>query len=223
MQSARKDGRTAEAWREWLKRLPTLTGKSLTGIAHDIGVAPSTLTRPLHPDDPGTSTPNQRTIDKIVARYKVVPPDFEGRAPAAPARRPLRAFFEDAVTYQPGNDETLTSAVRALIAGRNNADPWVIRSRSLELAGYLPGDIIIVELGATPQIGDIVCAQTNIDLHRGTAETVMRIYERAGATDVLVAASMDPMMRQPIALDHRAEIRGVVVGMVRPMDRDRAA
>lgn len=209
-------GKEAPAiWRDWLRKLPALTGKSLTAIATDIGVAVSTLTRPLSPDDPGTSTANQRTIDKIVAAYAVEPPDFGGRGGNAQGR-PLRGFFEDATRYEPKSGDALALAVRALIAGQPNADPWVIKTRALELAGYLPGDVVVVDLSRQPALGDAVCAQINIDFRRGTAETVMRIYERAGATDVLVAASMDPGLRQPIAIDQRAAIKGVIVGMVRP-------
>lgn len=212
----------AAIWRAWLRQLPALVGKSHTAIATELGLAVTTLTRPLRPDDPGTSAPNQGTIEKIVNRYGIAPPDFGQRAVSA-FRRPLRGFQEDAAPYRPSGDDALSSAVRALIAGRSAADPWIVKSRALELAGYLPGDVVIVDLGRTPQIGDAVCAQINIDFSRMTAETVMRIYERAGATDVLVARSMDPSMQQPVALDHRAAIKGVIVGMVRPPHRDAAA
>jgi len=128
----------------------------------------------------------------------------------------LRGFAEDAVPYEAPQGDPLTSAVRAMIAGRRAADPWVIKTRALELAGYLPGDIVIVDLGEAPQPGDAVCAQANIDLRRGTAETVMRLFERAGAATVLVGASVDPAFRQPIAVDDRVAIKGVIVGMLRP-------
>ncbi len=203
-------------WRDWLAKLPSLTGKSHTAMAAELGMAVTTLTRPLSPADRGTSAPNQRTIDKIVARYGVAPPDFTGRGGH---KRPLRGFQEDAAPYRSGSGDPLTLAVQALIAGRANADPWVIKSRSLELAGYLPGDVVVVDLGREAALGDAVCAQVNIDYQRGSAETVMRIYERAGATEILVAASMDDRLRQPIALDERAAIKGVIVGMVRPLGR----
>lgn len=182
-------------------------------MATEIGVAVTTLTKPLRPDDPGTSTPNQRTIDKIVARYGVAPPEF-----GAALRGPLRGFAEDAEPYDPDGADPLASAVRALMAGRRNVDPWCIKSRSLELIGYLPGDVVIVELGVVPHSGDAICAQTNIDFRRGTAETAMRIYERVGPSFALVSASMDPQFRAPIAVDDRVAIKGVIAGMVRPIN-----
>lgn len=200
-------------YRDWLRRLPNLTGKSHTAMATDIGIAVTTLTKPIRPDDPGVSTPNQRTIDKIVARYGVAPPDF-GTA----LRGPLRGFAEDAEPYEPNGNSPLAGAVRALTADRPNIDPWRIKSRSLEMIGYLPGDVVIIDLGLAPQSGDAVCAQTNIDFRRGTAETAMRIYERVGSSFALVSASMDPTFRAPIAVDDRVAIKGVIVGMIRPLN-----
>lgn len=202
----------ASVYREWLRRLPTLTGKSHTAMAGEINVAVSTLTRPLKADDPGTSTPNQRTIDKIVARYGVAPPDF-----GVPLRGPLRGFSEDAAPYEAAGSDPLAGALRALIAGRPGADAWVIKTRAIELLGYLPGDVVIVDPDQVAQPGDAVCAQINIDFRRGTAETVMRVYERAGASHVLLAASLDPVFRAPIAVDDRVAIKGVIIGMVRPL------
>ena len=215
MPLARKPG-AALIYRDWLRRLPSLTNKSHTAMAAEIGIAVTTLTKPIRPDDPGTSTPNQRTIDKIVAKYGVAPPDF-GTA----LRGPLRGFAEDAEPYDPDGAEPLPSAVRALIAGRLNVHPWSIRTRALELNGYLPGDVVLVDQTQMPQTGDAVCAQTNIDFRRGTAETAMRIYERVGAAYALVAASMDPAFRAPIAVDDRVTIKGVIVGMVRPINGGR--
>jgi hypothetical protein len=199
-----------------LRRLPGLTGSTLTAIAKEIGVAPSTLTRPLKPDDPGTSTPNQTTVDKIVARYRVAPPEFA--APALP-RRSLRGFSEDAAPYRPEKTDALGEAVRALAAGRNNADPWIMKTKVLDLAGLLPGDVVLIDGGLEPQIGDTVCAQVSLDFQRGTAETVIRIYERAGAVNVLIGASTDAAFRAPISVDDRVAIKGVAVGVVRPILR----
>lgn len=207
---------SAALYRAWLRRLPDLTGKTLTAIAKEIGVAPSTLTRPLKPDDPGTSTPNQTTIDKIVARYGVAPPAFA--APAL-ARRSLRGFSEDAAPYSPEKMDGLGDAVLALAAGRNNAGPWIMKTKALDLAGLLPGDVVIIDFGLEPQIGDMVCAQVSLDFQRGAVETVIRIYERAGAANVLVGASTDPAFRSPISVDDRVTIKGVAVGMVRPILR----
>lgn len=207
----RQSSTAALIYRDWLRRLPILTGKSHTAMAAEIGIAVTTLTKPIRPDDPGTSTPNQRTIDRIVARYHVAPPDFGSQ------RGPLRAFAADAEPYQQDHDTALAGAVRSLIDGRTTVSPWILKSRAIELIGYLPGDVVLVDAAPLPHPGDAVCAQTNIDFRRGTAETAMRIYERVRSSYVLVASSMDPRFRAPIAVDDRVEIKGVISGMVRPI------
>jgi len=93
-------------------------------------------------------------------------------------------------------------------------DPWVMKSRALEHAGYLPGDILIVDLNAKPQDGDAVCAQ--IYDRNGKTETAFRIYEYP----FLIAASADPDLRRPVLVDNeRASIRGVVMASIRPASR----
>lgn len=204
----------ARAYIEWLRTLPRLTGKTLTAIAREIGVATSTLTKPVKLGDTTNWTGRGSTIDKIVTRYRVPPPVFG--ASSIGLRPPSRGLSEDAVPFLVDRADAVTRAVRELANGRENADPWLIKTRSLELAGYLPGDVVIVDLGRGPEVGDAVCAQINIDWQRGTAETVMRIYERAGASFVLIAATMDQALRAPLPVDDRVAIKGVIVGMVRP-------
>lgn len=100
-------------------------------------------------------------------------------------------------------------AVRALKAGRNGIDPWVLNSRGLETAGYLPGDVVMVDLNAMPRAGDVVCAQV---YSRGQAETIFRIYEEP----FLVAATFDASKFKPLLVDNaRVLIRGVVTACFR--------
>lgn len=211
---ARDDQATARLHREWLKRLPGQTGKSLTRIADEIGIARSTLTRPLKAGDEGTSTLHARTIERVISHTGVPAPSL----PAPPRNPPLYGngvLREDAIAYEPQGD-ALAAAVRAIIGTRNAADPWTLKTRSLELLGYLPGDIVIVDLGLKPEVGDLVCAQINIDFNRGTADTVMRVYDRVGPMHVLAAATMDSTLRKLIPIDDRVAVKGVVIGMVRP-------
>lgn len=208
MQFMRKDPRhsAATAYREWLADLPRLTGMSLTAIAKDLGMAASTLTRPLKPGDPGTSTGNARTIDRIISRYGVPPPQF------FPDRKvPPRGLMEDAVPYAADAGDALTQALRALIGGRNNIDAWTLRTRSLELEGFMPGDVVLVDLSARPQPGDAVCAQV-YDWARMKAETVMRVFESAGAINLLMTRTMDPGLQKPLVIDNeRVVVKGVVL------------
>lgn len=198
---------TAQMHRDWLRKLPEWTGKSRTRIADETGIARTTLTKPLKSDDPGTSTLNATTIDRIVRKYGVPPPGSQADVIAAKAPRQLH---EDASPYQPYED-ALRAAIEALRQGRAGVDPWTLKSRSLELEGFLPGDVVLVDLSAQPQHGDAVCAQV-YDFQTMRAETVMRIFESAGPVRLLVAKSMDPELQRPLVIDDdRVVVKGVIL------------
>lgn len=205
----RGDHATARQHRQWLRSLESQTGRKLTRLAKEVGIAPSTLTRPLKEGEHGTSTLHATTIQKIVTLTGVAPP-----TPAVPitaARPPLRSLAEDAIPYiseQP--NDPIGMAIDALIAGRKGVDAWTIRSRSLELAGYMPGDVVLVDLNGVPEPGDVVCAQVH-EWPRMKAETVMRIYERANGIGILTPRSMEPGGPVLVADGERVVIKGVVL------------
>jgi hypothetical protein len=99
-------------------------------------------------------------------------------------------------------------AITALIGGRQAAVPWTIRTRALECIGYLPGDIVIVDLGRQPARGDVVCAEV-YSLGRQDAEMVMRIYEPAAAAPA--RRSSPPPKSALMVDDARVTIKGVVL------------
>lgn len=210
-QLPRGDHATAKLHREWLRQVVADHGIAPTTLAKQARIAPSTLTRPLSEGDEGTSTLHAATIEKIIALTGAKPPGFPRRATRA------GGLSEEAKPYEESGGGSIDAALRAIAGHRNAADPWVIRSRALELAGFLPGDVVVVDLNAVPQTGDVVCAQTNIDFTSGTADTVIRLYERAGSAFVLSAATMDGAIRKLIPVDERVALKGVVIGMVRPM------
>jgi len=198
---------TAKLHRNWLRRVSEQTGLPPTTLAKRIKIAPSTLTRPLAEGDDGTSTLHAGTIEKIVLFTGISPPG----ATADATGKPLRGFREDASPFTFDKADPLTGAVRALIAGRNGIDPWTIKSRALELVGFLPGDVVLVDLNAMPRPGDAVCAQI-YDWPKMRAETVMRILQRAAPIDILLARSLDPAFDQPLLVDgERVAIKGVVL------------
>lgn len=110
---------------------------------------------------------------------------------------------------EPGDTEV--RLVQALYPGRANADLWIVRGRALELAGYLPGDLVVVDLDRTPAPGDVVCAQV-YDWTAETAQTILRIYDPPW----LVTHSPSPAHRKPELLDgERVVIKGVAVASLR--------
>ncbi len=197
---------TARLHREWLARVCQVTGLQPTKLAKAAGLAPSTLTRPLAEGDNGVSTLHAATIEKLVTFSGLTPPGSAGGE-----RRPLRGFREDAAPFDAKSHDSLADAVRALTAGRNGVDPWTIKSRALELAGYLPGDVVLVDLNAVPAPGDAVCAQV-YDWRAMQAETVMRIFRRVAPFEILLARSLDPAFDEPLIVDgERVIVKGVLL------------
>lgn len=203
----RGDLLTARAHRDWLKKLPTMTGKPLTRIAKEIKIAPSTLTRPLTEGDDGTSTLHANTIAKIVA-HTGAPAPAEPGSPVSGRRGPL-GFGEDAAPFTPPAGDPITAVVAALAGHHEAVTLWTIRTRAVELAGFCPGDVAILDLNGTPQSGDVVCAQV-YNWGRMTAETIVRVFERASPVELLVAKTLDPSLQQPIVIDgERVIVKGV--------------
>lgn len=125
----------------------------------------------------------------------------------------VRGFEE--TESEPFNVSAAQTPTQVAIAGykrdRNGIDPWILNSSCLELAGYLPGDILIVDLNAQPRNGDVVCAQ----VYRQTrAETVFRILE----DEYLISATVDRQKFKPLRLDNLTNnviVRGVVIASIR--------
>ncbi|MGL4396635.1 MAG: hypothetical protein ACRCS9_08865 [Hyphomicrobium sp.] len=196
--------------RAWLTAVLESTGETPTALARKAGLAQSTLTRFLNSDD----SPNLslRSVAKIAHAAGMDPPGIA--ASIAPrATQPGRGNFSspDAAPYQIDETDTFDLAIKTLLSTRRAADAWTLSSTALVTAGYLPGDILLVDLNATPKAGDVVCAQA-YRWNEGRAETVFRIFE----PPYLVSTSADPAVRKPLLVDNdRVIIKGVVVGMLR--------
>lgn len=200
---ARADQETARLHREYARQVVKRADKPATRVATEAGVAASTLTRMLNAPEDSTSTFNARTIRKLQA-YSGIPLHFGGEASASSG---LRGFAEDAVQFDAESaDPAVSAAIAALIGSRDAAVPWTIRTRALECLGYLPGDIVIVELGRQPEPGDVVWAQVSNSGH-SVPEMVMRIYE----PPLLATATLDRQLRRPLTVNAQVIIRGVVL------------
>jgi hypothetical protein len=210
MQLPRGDQATARLHRDWLKSLPAITGKKLTTLAKEIKVSPSTLTRPVSEGEHGTSTLHAATITKIVAHTGVAAPADMTGSPLRGRTGALRGFGEDAVPFAPEPGDAIAAAVKALTGGSNTIAPFTLRSTALELAGFMPGDIVLVDLNASPRAGDAVCAQV-YDWPNMRAETVMRIYASAPPVALLIARSTDPALVPLVVDGDRVLVKGVLL------------
>lgn len=197
-----------DAHRAWIRQLCEATNLTPTEIAHRAKVAQSTLTRLLNKKDyDGVLSP--LTIARIAQAFGVAGPE-EGNA-AASLARPLLGFGEGE-QLRPGKGGNFDPITDALVAGRNAVDPWKLKTRALEGAGYMPGDIVAIDLNAEARPGDAVCAQV-YDWSGGKAQTVFRLYD----PPFLVPAGRDPGQFRTMIVDtDRVIIKGVIVGMARP-------
>ncbi len=200
--AARADA-SDEAIRGWLHEVMRITGLKPTPLAKGAGLAPSTLLRALDPALGGSL--ERRSIDKIVHKYGVAPPALYADGAAT---RPAGLAEPELVRYEtPGNDHDLPLAA--------TEGEWTIRTRALELVGYLPGDRVRADSAQQPRARDVVVAQV-IDQMRGTAETVLRVYD----PPYLMTETADPACRRkPLLVDgDSVAIWGVVMRSVRTRD-----
>lgn len=173
-------------------------------LATEAGVDPSSLSRFLN-DASGKRTLNSYSIEKIARASGFEPFELEpqgGAVVAGLSENDGEAYKFD----QPGD---VSAAVQAIKRDRNGIDAWTLKSRALEMAGYIPGDILVIDLNAAPKPGDVVCAQ--VYDRTGTAETVLRLYDGT----FLLAATMDPRLMTPILVDRNVIVRGVVISSLR--------
>jgi transcriptional regulator with XRE-family HTH domain len=183
-----------EALRAWLREAIRASGLTATEVARRAGLSSTTLTRPVR-EGAYHSTISTHTIDKVAEVTGYPPPEGFGR----PRPRAARGFAEpDAVPYRA--PERIGDAAGA---GR---DWWLIKSRALDLEGYLPDDRVLVDLRERPLPGDIVVAQ--VISERGEPETVFRKFE----PPFLVTRSTLSDGGKPILVDYeRVSVMGVVV------------
>lgn len=193
--------RLADAQRQWIERVKSSTGMSASQIARAAGKHHTTLTN-LMSNPKGAEPVSALTIALIAEATGVPASDLAQGTPM------LAESAGEAEPFLLG-DDSVSGAIRLLIGGRRGVDAWQLRTRALELAGYLPGDVVILDLNDQPWAGDAVCAQV-YDAQRGRAETIWRRFE----PPYLVAATTDPTIaRKPLLIDDNAVI---VKGMVLP-------
>lgn len=190
---------TSRQHREYVLRIMKEKEIGQTRLATLAKVPPSSLSRLL--EEGSTTTLRADTLSKLetfsgISPFSVLDP------PSAP-----NGFAEDAVPFDAESaDPTVFAVIKALIGSPADANSRTISSRALEGLGYLPGDIVIIDLRRKPVRGDVVCAQVSAS-GRSEPETVMRIYQ----PPVLLAATFDPQQRLFWVDDPRVKIEGVVL------------
>jgi hypothetical protein len=107
----------------------------------------------------------------------------------------------------------IARVIHATIDGRNAVDPWVMKSDALEAAGILAGDVMIVDLNATPQDGDACCLQVLDPYPALRGRTVWRVYNHGFYMPARVARHQ---AEPPLPAGAPGVVlRGVVISVIR--------
>lgn len=152
------------------------------------------------------------SIDEVLKRA--------GALDEKPAQQLAPGFSDsDAVPFvgKPAETQKIKDISHHFGGARPGIDVWQVKSLSLSLAGYMPGDLILVDTHASElaRAGDVVIAQ-KYDWHSGGAVTLLRRYE----PPVLVAASPDPDEARVFVVDgNNIVIMGRVIASWRKLER----
>jgi hypothetical protein len=190
--------------RAWLRGVLDETGLSASALARQIGTSTTTLTRVLN-DAAAKHVLSTRTIDAIVRTTGLLGPG----SPATGAARMPEGEIDGLPLKPQTGDVRIDEAVRYLCAAENGLMPYRLNTRALEGMGYLPGDVVIVDLNASADHGDVVLAR----LHQARRGEIFRVY----AKPFLIACAVDRVARAPLLVDDQhVSLHGVVVAMFRP-------
>lgn len=187
----------------WLEAIQSATGWTQQELSRRAQVSHSTLSR-FRNDRENQAVLDTTTVGRLAAVSPV--PHYENRRLTIDGLAEGEAEELGALP----REAAVSRAVGAMRQGENALDAWVLRSRALENLGYLPGDVVMVDLSQQPIDGDIVCAQ--ITDRQGNVETAFRLYQRP----YLLAASNDRHLLKPMLIDERVMIMGTVVASIRP-------
>jgi hypothetical protein len=187
--------------RAWLRGVLDETGLSASALARQIGT--TTLTRVLN-DAAAKHVLSTRTIDAIVRSTGLPGPG----SPATSAARMPEGEIDGLPLNPQTGDVRIDDTVRYLCAAENGLMPYRLNTRAVEGMGYLPGDLVIVDLNASADQGDVVLAR----LHSRKLD-IVRVF----AKPYLIACAIDRVARAPLVVDDQhVSITGVVVAMFRP-------
>lgn len=188
----------------WLQAIYDETGWNQSGLARRAGISHAALSK-FRNDKSNAAKLDTDTVAKIAAVSPV--PHYENSSALPPGFTEREATPLD---IESQTDPILQRLVSLAKGGQNGLDPWVLNNRAIENLGYTPGDILMVDLNAVPEDGDVVCAQ--VFDRMGNPETAFRVFYRP----YLMGASDLRQYLRPIPVDDRVHIRGVVVAGIKP-------
>jgi len=134
-----------------------------------------------------------------------------GAAPVAVTQQLTPGYAEsDAIPFvHMGPEDRATPAIAQAFGQREGVDIWRARTSAMALAGYLPGDHLLVDTNAAERLkpGDIVIAEV-YEHGRGVAATLLRRFE----PPVLIAETTSQEQRRVHVVDGtNVVIKGKVI------------
>lgn len=166
-------------------------------LAKEAGLSPSALNKFIK-DPTNSRTLGSYSIEKLEMASGIPLP--VGRQHSLPAD----------TGPPPAEAELLTdeSHLPEFMRGTGTMQVWMVKSRALELVGYIPGDLMLTDR-STPLRGQIVVAE--VPGRDGGRDIVIRRYE----PPILVSATTDPSLLSPILMNQDVVILGVMAHSVR--------
>jgi|GEM_PF-1211305 len=194
-----------EALKAWLRQNLANRGLSPTRAARETKIATTTLTNFLN-DDKYKFTPSTPTIAKLERYFGQQAPRTRAFGTKGQGSVMLEGLLVDPEVIVPA----VAAALAALIGNRRAIQTWELAGTALEAAGFLRGDLVLVDPHEPPADGDVVCAEV-ADATTGTRHPVFRVYQKP----YLLTAGLDRSPSLPLLVDDKSVmIRGVVTDRI---------
>ncbi len=192
-----------DTYRDWISQLMIQHNiDTVSAFARRAGLTESTLTRLMNSDGPG-HMPREGTIGKIERAFHT--------------RRPLMGLGEnpqeegDFIDPRQRTDQSRQHLEEIVTGALDGQNAYTVADRALDLAGYMPDDLVLIDEKVRPQPSDIVAIRFRVSQARRGAVT-LRIYDQP----FLTAHSTDETLRRPLLIDPaRIDILGVVTMALR--------
>lgn len=194
----------------WLAEVLRITRIKASPLAEASGVSNNLLTRFQNSED---SLLDTLTVE-LVKDYTGLPgPDDEDGQTVGLGRE--EGMLLEAQDMERVTDD-IRGALQQLMSGHGSARAWMLQSRSIESAGWLKGDIVVVDPEIKPWAGDAVVAVYD-DRRWPRPSILFRIYQ----PPYLMALSQDGRVRKPIMMENdQVRVEGTVIGAFRSRRRN---
>ncbi len=197
---------------EWFKKRQKMRGITSADLGEALGRSRTTVSNIYHGRQKMSFAQAEIFADVLeVPLQEVI--DKGGVGKTHGKVRSFAGYSEgDAIPWAPADDNrnlSIEKTARELGAAKPGVDIWKVESDAMMMAGFMPGDMMLVNTHAAlaARRGDTVLAQV-YDHNAGSAITVLRRLE----PPALISACADPAKWQPYIVDgNNVSIVGKVI------------